>query len=666
MTQDRRQAAYLNATALDQAMLEETFRGGETEICTVGELTKLVSRVVTLTAVQNPLVVTLPGHGFANLDTFMFTTDGTLPSPLDTVNTWYVRYIDVNNFNVSVLPAGPLIATIGGSPTGTHALSFTRTFRFSDRPKYVGDSFYQGRATFPDIKRTIGELVAPSIQFSEMSVELNNVDGFYNQYLTGGVNYFSFVGARLVIKVGLSDIAATYFPLFDGTVPDDDGFSIERELITIRARDKADALNRDTGLPTINTTDFPSAPQASLGKVIPMVIGDWEAGYNFTAGIGTVSVTSGGTQFAVITDSAVDFAGGIAGYPVGGGFFVFSIGSYTPETISKVHIKRGNDLIPVTFNASPVNTAGYWSAQVLSYTVVGGGTIPYVAQDGDIACIKVKIPYAVGQYGNPIQLAKEILKTLGDVTEAQFDAASWNTLLTKSTPAQSAMTAIMQRIWIGKPNDKILEYTLQLLEQVRVELYWNSTQLIALRSLHPEDFSSQGSTRFEQIYLDENSLKVEADTRNFFNKALANYSYTPCVDKTTLQTKIRKNQNSIDKSGREVLKAIDFPNLYVAGDVINQLDEFIRFYSAGQEYVSVTAAWTTLLRDLGEVILFVYQIASVNYNAAPMKIRDITFHPDDASLIYRLLSFANFPYSGNAPSNASQMLSSQTQSITDA
>lgn len=667
MATDRRVDAYALATALNQTMLDETFRGNECDIHTVAVLSKTgtFNRTITITSPSTPGLITCDNHGLEEGDFFYISTTGTLPSPLNVIALYTVRNPTTNTFNVEF--SGPLL-NFSGPQSGTHTIEFTKTItiRFSDRAKYVGDRYYDGRAKFPDIKRTIGELVAPSIQFSEMEVELNNVDGFYNQYLAGGVQYFSFVGARLQILVGLRDVEATYFSMFDGFVPDEDGFSVERETITIRARDKADALNRATGLPTINDIDFPSAPQESYGKIIPMALGDWEAGYSVDADKGIVTVSSGGTQYDIITDAPSNFYGGIIGYPVGGGFFVFSIGSYTPDAINFCHIKRGTSLIRVAFNSVAQNAAGYWAVEITNYMKFGGGTLSYSFQDGDVASIGVKIPYAVGKYSNPIELAEQVLFTLGDVVSGDLDSTSWSALKTKSSPAQSDMTSVKQRIWIGEDSDKILEYTLQLLEQVRVELYWDNSQKIALRSMHPEDFPSQGSFRVEQIYMDEESIKVQSDQRNFFNKALGNYAYTPLLKKTQLQTPTRKNQTSINKTGKSVLKAIDLPSIYVANDAQLQLDEFLRLYSTGHEYVTVKTAWPTLLRDLGEIVMFNYIVGSINYDNRPMKIRDITFSPAEASIVFKLLSFANFPYTGNVPTNYEQMLSSSSQLITNA
>lgn len=547
---------------------------------------------------------------------------------------------------------------VGGVP-GQYQL------RFSDRAKYVGNNYYEGRAKFPDLKRTVGELVSPSIQFSEMEVELNNVDGFYNNYLVAGSDYFSFIGARLVISVGIRDVEATYFEIFNGFVPDEDGFQISRETITIRARDKADQLNKSLGLPVINVTDYPSAPLESIGKPIPLAIGNWEHGYSIISSAGAVSITYVGNQYDIVTDNSKDFFGGIVGYNVGGQYFVFCIGTHTPETIAACNIKRGNDILQVNFDNTPQNAAGYWVVQITSFNVVGGGTIPYVFQDGDIAMISVKVPYDTGKYSNVIMLAKEILMALGEVDSGEFDA-SWATLAAKNSPAQSDMTAIQGRVWLGKNEDKILEYVLSLLEQVRVELYWNNSGKIALRSIHPEDFQNQGSTRIEQIHINEESMEVVSDQRNFFNKAFASFAFTPILEKTQLQTKTRKNQNSIDKIGKEVIKVIDLPNLYIEGDAQNQIDEFIRFYSAGHQYVKVEVAWPMLLSDLTDIVKLNYNIGSIEYDNKPMKIRDITFFPNTSCLEFYLLSFANFPYDGNTLDNEDQMLSSQSQLIEDA
>lgn len=545
----------------------------------------------------------------------------------------------------------------------------TYTLRFAAQPQFVGDDWYEGRAKFPEIKRTMGELQAPSLQFSEMEVELGNMDGFYNSYLEGGADYISWIGAQLTVSVGLRDVAASFMTVFDGFVPEEDGFDVERETIRIRARDRSNDLNRRSPLPYINDTDFPSAPDDSIGKIIPMVLGDWEAGYTYTASAGKISVSDGaGGNVEVLVDAPDGFYGGCIGYFVGGGEFVFSIGTYTPDTIAHVHIKRGDAMIQTVFTAAPQNTAGYWSAEVLHLNKVGGGFQNYVYQSGDVALVAVKVPYAPGKYSNAIEITQEILYTLGGKSSGDLETTSWNALAVKASPAQSDLTSIKARIWVGEEKDSVLAVALSLLEQVRCEAFVDADGLIKVTSLHPEDWPSPAlaAARIEQIELDEENVSSTADQRTFFNQALLNYAYTPVTKKTALSTVQLKNQTSIDRTGKTIIKAIDCGWLYVEADAELQLTEFVRFYSAGFSYVTAPCAWVHLLRDLGEVVSFNYNIGSLSYDAVPMQIRDIGINPTNGGVKFKLLSFANFAYGAWSPSNAARFLSSASQTIANA
>lgn len=66
-----------------------------------------------------PAVVTLNGHGLAEDDMVLFQTTGSLPAPLVAGTTYFVVYIGVNTFNLSLTIAGSTIdTTTDGS--GTH------------------------------------------------------------------------------------------------------------------------------------------------------------------------------------------------------------------------------------------------------------------------------------------------------------------------------------------------------------------------------------------------------------------------------------------------------------------------------------------------------------------------------------------------------------------
>ena len=600
MTDDRRVKVYREADQLTQSILDETFLGGETEICTVGILTKTI-------------------------------------------------YDSKGNILRQVI------------------------FRFSDRPKFVGNDYYEGRASFPEIIRTIGELSSPSLKYAEVEVELNNVDGFYNAYMTGGEEYVSFIGSVLEIRVGLREDEYTYFTIFKGSVPDEDGFSINRTSITIRAKDMMDDLNKPINLPVINSIDYPDAPNGSIGKTLPLAIGDWSAGYNMNRGedglgFGAVSINFGGFSFDIVKDSPDGFFGGLVGYNVGGSFFAFCIGSYTPDEILDCHIKRGNDFLRVTFEKTPMNAAGYWVVQIQNLIAAGGSgdTVTYVHQDGDLASISVKIPSSIGEYSNPILIAKSILTKVAEISEDDFDINSWNFYAGKSSPNSANISGILTRLWIGKSDDKIIESVMGLLKQVRVEMFWNRVQKLTLKSLHPDEFKNPDDCYIiNQYHISEETIEKKADDRTYFNRAKANYGFTPILDKTQLQTRERENSRSINLINKNVVKTIDMPFIYQEHDALSQLDEYIRLFSMGIEYVEFSVAWTALLLDLGNMVSVNYNVGSINFSYAPMSIRDITFMPESGCLKLKLISLANFTYNNRPSGFVDNNLSGEEFAITN-
>lgn len=664
---DRRRKAYEEATSLSQAMLDECFRGGNNQIEAIATLTKtLVAYGVTI-SIATPGVVTHTGHGLAADQPVVFRSTGSLPTGITSGTTYYVLNPTTDTYELAATAGGAAIAT-SGSQSGTHRVEWTLvTLRVADQPKYVGDYFYEGRASFPaeGIKRTIGDPQSPSIQFSTVELKLANLDGFYNAYLEGGANYFSPIGARITVQIGLRDVEASFHTVFDGTIPEEDGFDVQREHITYRANDRFDELNAPSPLPSINATDFPSAPADSLGKIIPFVLGDWEAGFNITDDTGTVDIQDASVTKVVRTASPSGFYGGVIGYYVGGGFFVFSIGTYTPDEISACYVKRGETLFMVNFTATPANTAGYWSVEVTSHKVSGGGTAAYTYQSGDVAVISVKVPYAPGEYANPIALAREMLTTLGNRLAADLDGSAWTALAAKATPAQSDFTTLRARKWIGETSTSVLGLVLGHLEEFRVEMWIDDLGRITVGTLHPEDFPAPAAAhRIDQVELVDRPV-LKADDKTFMNQCYVNYAFTPVTGKTALQTTQLANETSVRLSGKRVAKVIDCPSLYVESDVVYQQIEFLRLYSAGLTFLEVETSWVHLLRDLGEFVAVNCAVGSLAYVEAPMMIRDIGVSPETGAVRMRLLSFANFPYSGYAPANAARMLSSASQAITE-
>ena len=536
--------------------------------------------------------------------------------------------------------------------------------RLSDQPLYVGNRFYEGRIKIPKVERKISELLAASLTFSEIQVDINNVDGAYNRYLVGGANYTPFFGQSIELKAGLRDVESSYFTVFKGFVHYEGSVERGSKTFTLRARDQFETLNKPIPLPLINLTDFPLAPQDSLGKRIPMALGDWTYGFNFN---NAADVDVGSEIKVKAKTAAGNFGGGLLGYFVGAGVFVFSIGSYLPDTILSVLVKRGDNYLVANFTASPTAAAGYWCAQVLSLIKTDNSSTGYIYQSGDVAAISVKVPYAVGQYDNAVDQAREVLKTLAGVAVGDFDATSWNTLRAKTSPASGAVANIKSRLWIGEANSgdaTVLSAAISLLKQIRADIFIDRNRRVKLLSLALEDNPQLSAVpAVTQYNVLEGTFKPQTDRRNFFNSAAGNYSFNPITGKTAFQTAKRKNSNSIFKSGKEIAKAIDFPNLYIPADVQNQVDEYVRFYSAGLEYVSTTLTWNHIIRDLGDFVTVSFNVGSVSFDRVPMMIRNLSASPESGSVEVLLLSFANLPYPNFSPNYQAQMLSSFNQTI---
>jgi len=589
---DRRKNAYLQATELSNAQLQETFDYGENMIEAVATITKTVD------------------EGLPSEETFVL--------------------------------------------------------RIADRPKYRGDVFYEGRCEFPKITRTLGELQSPNFKFSEAELKLNNVDGFFNEYMAGGENYISFVGAKMDIDIGLRDVDSSFIRVYRGICPSGDAVDRQIKEVTIRARDSAEELNTKIPLPTINTTDFPSAPEESIGQTIPMVLGDFNEGFNYdTLQDGNTSVPDGlgGTRPAK-TRNVANFYGGCKGINVGGGVFVFSIGgghnaNYIPQTINDVILRRGNEAVQVTFNSSAASAAGYWAVEVTSIVPDdAGGPIPYEYRAGDTVAISTQINYETTKFYNIIEQAKHILYTCGRMSESDLDIAAWNALAANNSPASSDFTSIRSRISIDEKMKTPLNAAAQLLEQVRCELFFNIEGKLTVSSLNPTTFPDPTTTEhIRQYETSEDSLRIRYDDRLFFNIANCNYAYVPVTGKTFLQTDPLKNQNSIDKTGLEVAKSVDLPALYREADALLQLEELIRFYSNGIEIIEVDCAWTRLNVELGEFISLSYDVGGVKFDTAPMQVREIEYDLNSGAVSLQMLSLANFKTPNYTPPQEPRTLS---------
>ena len=145
----------------------------------------------------------------------------------------------------------------------------------SDRNKYVDDRFYEALCTFPVIGRTIGDWLSPELQFSNLSITINNTDGRFNPYLPGGASYNGFIGRDVVVKVGLGESSATYQTIFDGKVTDVAGFGRNKESFTLINRNRFDAANVEFPQTVLTDTGYPDIETDKIGQGAPVIYVDW-------------------------------------------------------------------------------------------------------------------------------------------------------------------------------------------------------------------------------------------------------------------------------------------------------------------------------------------------------------------------------------------------------
>lgn len=572
----------------------------------------------------------------------------------------------------------------------------------SDRPKYgphpdyipgvypdYGTIFYDGRAKLPKVERKLPPLLSTQLSFSELSIEINNCDGKYNRFLVGGEVYTPMFGRRVELKVGLGDISRTYFPIFRGVVHTEGGMERNRESIVIRARDEFEFLNSTVPLPKFTKEEFSALPDDVVGKLIPLCLGDWSYGLEFTNSPITTNVDVGGVQTAVRTKKTDKVGGGTIGYYTGAGKFVFSVGgnhegSFSCMDIDDCVIKRGDHFLRTSFDSTHIEPIGYLGVQVNGLIRDSdGATVAYTYASGDVAVIRTKVswrnsPTFENEDSNPIYLAREFLITCGRLNTVTDFSTSWETVANnKSTsyPQSNMRDGIKARIWVGEANTNILDYAIGLLRQVRCDLYVDKQRNFSVIPLFHENIPGPSaiSRHIQETHVMERTVSIKTDKRNVFTSADCTYGFTPVINGTSTRTSKYKNNNAIAITSGEVAKSIDLPNLYREDDAIYQLIEIIRFYSASIETITANIGWLHINADLGDWVTVSLPLGTVTdsgetvereiFYRVPCQIRGISIEPEGGSIEMELLSIGNFPVPQYTPPFSENCISAYNQTI---
>lgn len=515
--------------------------------------------------------------------------------------------------------------------------------RISDRHGYVGSTFYKAVTNFPVIRRTLGEWLNPSLELSEISLDISNVDGWLNHLLPGGEDFEGWVNKSITVRLGLRDVAATFFTIFYGFVTDDGGVSRDRIKLTLTARDQFDRLKKKYPSTSLTKTTYPDLEDDLQGVIIPVIYGDY-----------TVEINEAGASVPafVLNGADVDVLAGTEDVQL-----IISENDNLLFDTAFVYVQRSD--VFWLFDSAEI-TAG---AGNRFFTIAQGGNISatvidpdtgtptpetqtYQYQTGDKFWCRVKGKDLGAYSDNMIWIVRDILINHGGVDAGDL-AANWTTLRDKASPPESALANIKGRQLRQEPEAVITE-ALQLLEQVRVEMHIDNDLKWRLRTLHFEDFPDPDTIThvIRNWDIKEGSFKpiMGDEAKTFWNRAKADYNFDPVLNANSRQTPTFRNQNAIDQQGKEISEKPVFPNLYIETDVINQLKEMLKLASAQTEHIDVVLTPRSVKKDLGDFVLVNVQLGATVIENRPAMIRTLGY--DGIELPCRLWDFTLLNYPG--------------------
>ena len=618
---------YLTAMVLDQAFLDDAHDNLTNQLEMIVDIGAPSGDVAYTNPIGNEIEIYQPRHGFVvgHPITISKSSDpgliGTFPVIFSGFSENYFRI----NKGSAVAP-------------GTGTINYGIFLHLSDRNKYVGPTFYEARLTFPTITRTIGEYLTPTLEFSQLQLELNNVDGRFNNLLPAGEDYEGWPGKSVSVKIGLRDVASTYTEIFRGSITDEGGFQRSIKSVTITARNDFDKINADFPVIKFDVGAYPDIEPEVENTVKALIYGDW-----------TVNVQPDGASIpATVVNGFNPLVNGDTGNTVDIEF-VISENDNTFFDASEVYLFKSD--VFYKFDVGDVTTGAGNKSFTLAQSGSGGttqvGGAPYSYAKGDKFFVKVQ-GLSLGAYSdNIVSQAKHILLTYGGVQAGDFDS-SWDAYRDKSTPAESAIYTFKSRVWI-KETRQALTFALSLLEQVRLEAFIDRNLKIKITSLHLDDFVAYPAFSLENWDVVAGTFTPRVDYRNNFNRARGSYNYLPNRNENFLESPTFRNDPAIAQWGKEVGKLVVFPNLYDENTVSNQVKEILKLSSSFSEIIEVSLTWRAMLLDIGEFVKINVRIQGIEFNNVPAMIRDIGYDPAGIRLPMRLWSFQMLEFAGYAP-----------------
>lgn len=512
-----------------------------------------------------------------------------------------------------------------------------RVVRVSSIDTYLDGFFYQNRAEFPQIKRTVGEFLESDIEFSEIEITVNNTDGEYNDILPGGVNYKSWINSGVVIQLGVGEDSNNYLTIFQGVVSSDGGFSRSTKGFTLKCRDRFEPLTAVFPTATFNQTEFPHISEDLGGRVKPYFIGDW-----------TTEVNAGGSIPGLVVNSLepgiLDPNGDNSGFTTN--VLVF-LSDHDNFDLGSVYLKRGEALI--LLDAADVIVLG--SGQKLfavrnrnsgSTTQVDGEAYAYAQGDQFLVRVKSQLKGGGSLFTNAVAIAKDILKTFGGISLADF-SVRWDQYQNKTTPAASAVANILARMYIDE-EEPIISFANSLLGQVGLEIFIDKENNISLNPLHADEFESSPSFIIRNDDVEEGSFKPIIDDRTNLNRLAGLFNRLPDIGESASQSAYYFNITNFNDTGVTFSERLNLPNLYARSQVELRVQDILSLTSAFAEFIELSCTWRSLLLDIGDYVLVDVKIGSVIFEQVPCQIREKTYDPQGLRIGFKLWSFQLLPF----------------------
>jgi hypothetical protein len=172
-------------------------------------------------SIATPAIVTLAGHGFVGNEPVMLATTGALPTGLSQNTIYYVKYIDVSTFNLSLNAGGANINT-SGSQYGTHTLWAIRASKTKTVSEIMGTE-----------TNKIFNVVIPFIFDTPYAVDTSAAKWRFNFIQVGGITGQYFLNSS---SYAHSIANLFYFTWCDNALSFSDGDAlVVKDYLTINA-----------------------------------------------------------------------------------------------------------------------------------------------------------------------------------------------------------------------------------------------------------------------------------------------------------------------------------------------------------------------------------------------------------------------------------------------